>query len=157
MLKNADKTMDKIVDLCKAKGFVYPGSEIYGGLANTWDYGPLGMQLKNNIKAAWLKKFVQENKYNVGLDSAILMNPQTWVASGHIGGSLILLWTVRNVRQDTEPTTSSKTSTVQIQAAGQMNRCSHTSRKRVSAVLNAASRTSLTSDSSTSCSRHSRV
>ena len=86
MLKNADKTMDKIVDLCKAKGFVYPGSEIYGGLANTWDYGPLGMQLKNNIKAAWLRKFVQENKYNVGLDSAILMNPQTWVASGHIGG-----------------------------------------------------------------------
>ncbi|MCQ2464317.1 MAG: glycine--tRNA ligase [Oscillospiraceae bacterium] len=83
---NTEKTMDKIVDLCKSKGFVYPGSEIYGGLANTWDYGPLGMQLKNNIKQAWLKKFVQENKYNVGLDSAILMNPQTWVASGHIGG-----------------------------------------------------------------------
>ena len=78
--------MDKIVDLCKSKGYVYPGSEIYGGLANTWDYGPLGVQLKNNIKNAWLKKFVQENKYNVGLDSAILMNPQTWVASGHIGG-----------------------------------------------------------------------
>ena len=78
--------MDKIVDLCKSKGFVYPGSEIYGGLANTWDYGPLGTLLKNNIKSAWLKKFVQENKYNVGLDSAILMNPQTWVASGHIGG-----------------------------------------------------------------------
>ena len=83
---NTEKVMDKIVDLCKSKGFVYPGSEIYGGLANTWDYGPLGMQLKNNIKQAWLKKFVQENKYNVGLDSAILMNPQTWVASGHIGG-----------------------------------------------------------------------
>lgn len=83
---NTEKTMDKIVDLCKSKGYVYPGSEIYGGLANTWDYGPLGMQLKNNIKKAWLKKFVQENKYNVGLDSAILMNPQTWVASGHIGG-----------------------------------------------------------------------
>lgn len=83
---NTEKTMDKIVDLCKSKGFVYPGSEIYGGLANTWDYGPLGMQLKNNIKQAWLKKFVQENKYNVSLDSAILMNPQTWVASGHIGG-----------------------------------------------------------------------
>jgi glycyl-tRNA synthetase len=78
--------MDKIVDLCKSKGFVYPGSEIYGGLANTWDYGPLGVELKNNIKRAWMKKFVQENKYNVGLDSAILMNPQTWVASGHIGG-----------------------------------------------------------------------
>ncbi len=86
MLKNNEKVMEKIVDLCKSKGFVYPGSEIYGGLANTWDYGPLGVELKNNIKKAWLKKFVQENKYNVGLDSAILMNPQTWVASGHIGG-----------------------------------------------------------------------
>ena len=86
MLKNNEKIMDKIVDLCKSKGYVYPGSEIYGGLANTWDYGPLGVELKNNIKKAWLKKFVQENKYNVGLDSAILMNPQTWVASGHIGG-----------------------------------------------------------------------
>jgi glycyl-tRNA synthetase len=78
--------MDKLVALCKGRGFIYPGSEIYGGLANTWDYGPLGVELKNNIKRAWLKKFVQENKYNVGLDSAILMNPQTWVASGHIGG-----------------------------------------------------------------------
>ena len=86
MLKNNEKIMDRIVELCKSKGFVYPGSEIYGGLANTWDYGPLGVELKNNIKKAWLKKFVQENKYNVGLDSAILMNPQTWVASGHIGG-----------------------------------------------------------------------
>ena len=85
-MKNTDKTMDKIVALCKNRGFVYPGSEIYGGLANTWDYGPLGVELKNNIKKAWLKKFVQENKYNVGLDSAILMNPQTWVASGHLGG-----------------------------------------------------------------------
>ena len=85
-MKNTEKTMEKIVALCKNRGFVYPGSEIYGGLANTWDYGPLGMQLKNNIKQAWLKKFVQENKYNVGLDSAILMNPQTWVASGHLGG-----------------------------------------------------------------------
>ncbi len=85
-MKNQDKTMDKIVALCKGRGFVYPGSEIYGGLANTWDYGPLGAELKANIKKAWLKKFVQENKYNVGLDSAILMNPQTWVASGHLGG-----------------------------------------------------------------------
>ena len=85
-MENTKKTMDKIVALCKGRGFVYPGSEIYGGLANTWDYGPLGMVLKNNIKQAWLKKFVQENKYNVGLDSAILMNPQTWVASGHLGG-----------------------------------------------------------------------
>ena len=86
MLSNNNKSMDKIVDLCKSKGYVYPGSEIYGGLANTWDSGPLGVELKNNIKRAWMKKFVQENKYNVGLDSAILMNPQTWVASGHIGG-----------------------------------------------------------------------
>ncbi len=85
-MKNTDKSMEKIVALCKGRGFVYPGSEIYGGLANTWDYGPLGMELKNNVKKAWLKKFVQENKYNVGLDSAILMNPQTWVASGHLGG-----------------------------------------------------------------------
>ncbi len=85
-MKNTEKTRDKIVELCKSRGFVFPGSEIYGGLANTWDYGPLGVLLKNNIKAAWLRKFVQECKYNVGLDSAILMNPQTWVASGHIGG-----------------------------------------------------------------------
>ena len=81
-----EKTMDKIVSLCKGRGFVYAGSEIYGGLANTWDYGPLGVELKTNIKNAWRKKFIQENKYNVGLDSAILMNPQTWVASGHLGG-----------------------------------------------------------------------
>ena len=85
-MKNTEKTMDKIAALCKNRGFVYPGSEIYGGLANTWDYGPLGVELKNNIKRAWWKKFVQENRYNVGLDSAILMNPQTWVASGHLGG-----------------------------------------------------------------------
>ncbi len=78
--------MEKIVALCKGRGFVYPGSEIYGGLANTWDYGPLGVELKNNIKRAWWKKFVQENPYNVGLDAAILMNPETWVASGHLAG-----------------------------------------------------------------------
>ena len=81
-----EKTMDKIVALAKSRGFVYPGSEIYGGLANTWDYGNLGVELKNNVKRAWWKKFVQESPYNVGLDSAILMNPQTWVASGHVGG-----------------------------------------------------------------------
>ena len=80
------KSMEKIVALCKNRGYIYPGSEIYGGLANTWDYGPLGVEFKNNIKNAWRKKFIQENKYNVGLDSAILMNPQTWVASGHVGG-----------------------------------------------------------------------
>ena len=81
-----EKTMDKIVALAKARGFVYPGSEIYGGLANTWDYGNLGVELKNNVKKAWWQKFIQENKYNVGVDCAILMNPQTWVASGHLGG-----------------------------------------------------------------------
>ena len=85
-MKNTEKTMDKIVALSKNRGFVFPGSEIYGGLANTWDYGPLGAELKNNIKRAWWKKFVQQNPYNVGLDAAILMNPQTWVASGHLGG-----------------------------------------------------------------------
>ena len=79
-------TMEKLVALAKNRGFVYPGSEIYGGLANTWDYGPLGAELLNNVKKAWWKKFVQESKYNVGLDAAILMNPQTWVASGHVGG-----------------------------------------------------------------------
>lgn len=79
-------TMEKIVNMAKTQGFVYQGSEIYGGLANTWDYGPLGVELKNNVKKAWWKKFIQESPYNVGLDSAILMNPQTWVASGHVGG-----------------------------------------------------------------------
>ena len=83
---NTEKTMEKIVALCKTRGFVYPGSEIYGGLANSWDFGPLGVEFKNNIKKAWWKKFVTETKYNVGLDSAILMNPQVWVASGHVGG-----------------------------------------------------------------------
>ena len=85
-MKNTEKTMEKIVALCKGRGFIFAGSEIYGGLANTWDYGPLGVELKNNVKKAWWKKFVQENPYNVGLDAAILMNPQVWVASGHVGG-----------------------------------------------------------------------
>ncbi len=85
-MKNSEKDMEKIVALCKGRGFIYPGSEIYGGLANTWDYGPLGVELKNNVKKAWWKKFIQESKYNVGLDSALLMNPQVWVASGHVGG-----------------------------------------------------------------------
>jgi len=83
---NTEKTMDKIVALCKGRGFVFAGSEIYGGLSNTWDYGPLGVEFKNNVKRAWWKKFVQECPYNVGLDAAILMNPQVWVASGHVGG-----------------------------------------------------------------------
>ena len=85
-MDNKMKTMDKIVALCKTRGFIFPGSEIYGGLANSWDYGPLGVEFKNNVKRAWWKKFVQESRYNVGLDSAIIMNPQAWVASGHVGG-----------------------------------------------------------------------
>ena len=85
-MDNKEKTMDKLVALCKNRGFIFPGSEIYGGLANSWDYGPLGVELKNNIKRAWWKKFVQEQPYNVGLDCAIIMNPETWVASGHVGG-----------------------------------------------------------------------
>ena len=85
-MNNTEKSMEQIVNLAKGRGFVYPGSEIYGGLANSWDYGPLGVELKNNIKKAWWKKFVQESPYNVGLDSAILMNSETWVASGHLGG-----------------------------------------------------------------------
>lgn len=85
-MEQSQKTMEKLVALCKNRGFVFAGSEIYGGLANTWDYGPLGVEMKNNIKKAWWKKFVQESPYNVGLDAAILMNPQTWVASGHLGG-----------------------------------------------------------------------
>ena len=85
-MNNTEKKMEKIVALCKNRGFIFAGSEIYGGLANTWDYGPLGVEFKNNVKRAWWKKFIQENPYNVGLDAAILMNPQTWVASGHLGG-----------------------------------------------------------------------
>jgi len=85
-MEKSAKTMDKIVALAKARGFVYPGSEIYGGLANTWDYGNLGVEFKNNVKKAWWQKFVQECPHNVGVDCAILMNPQTWIASGHLGG-----------------------------------------------------------------------
>ena len=85
-MDNKQKTMDKIVALCKNRGIIFAGSEIYGGLSNSWDYGPLGVELKNNIKRAWWRKFVQECRHNVGLDSAIIMNPETWVASGHVGG-----------------------------------------------------------------------
>lgn len=85
-MKNTEKAMDKIVALAKNRGFVFPGSDIYGGLANTWDYGPLGVELKNNVKKAWWKKYIQESATNVGMDAAILMNPKTWVASGHVGG-----------------------------------------------------------------------
>lgn len=121
-MKNTEKTMDKLVALCKGRGFIYPGSEIYGGLANTWDFGPLGVELKNNIKSAWRKKFIQECKYNVGLDSAILMNPQTWVASGHIGGFPIPLWIARLVRHVTERIILSRTLTAQTVRAGQTSR-----------------------------------
>lgn len=84
--KKAAATMEKLVALCKTRGFIFPGSDIYGGLANTWDYGPLGVELKNNVKKAWWKRFIQESKYNVGVDCAILMNPSVWKASGHLGG-----------------------------------------------------------------------
>ena len=83
-MDSSQKTMEKIINLCKNRGFIFPGSEIYGGLANSWDYGPLGVEFKNNVKRAWWKKFVQESPYNVGLDSAIIMNPETWVATGHV-------------------------------------------------------------------------
>ncbi|MCR5040919.1 MAG: glycine--tRNA ligase [Clostridia bacterium] len=85
-MDRSEKTLEKIVNLCKARGFVYPGSEIYGGLSNSWDFGPLGVEFKNNVKRAWWDKFVRCNPLNVGLDSAILMNPQVWVTSGHVGG-----------------------------------------------------------------------
>ena len=85
-MENSQKTMEKIVALCKSRGFIFAGSEIYGGLANSWDFGPLGVEFKNNIKKAWWRKFVQQSRYNVGLDSAIIVNPQVWVASGHVGG-----------------------------------------------------------------------
>lgn len=94
-----EKTMEAVVALAKARGFVFPGSEIYGGLSNTWDYGPLGVELKNNVKQAWWKKFVQESPYNVGVDCAILMNPQTWVASGHVGGFSDPLMDCKNCKE----------------------------------------------------------
>ena len=93
-MEQSEKTLDMIVNLCKNRGYVFPGSEIYGGLANSWDYGPLGVEFKNNVKKAWLKKFVQESPYNVGLDAAILMNPQTWVTTGTWPASRTPCWTV---------------------------------------------------------------
>ena len=85
-MEQKDLTMDKILNLCKNRGFVFPGSEIYGGLANSWDYGPIGSELKKNIKELWWKRFVHENEYNVGIDAAIIMNPRVWQASGHLSG-----------------------------------------------------------------------
>ena len=108
-MKNSEKSMDKIVALCKNRGYVYAGSEIYGGLANSWDYGPLGVEFKNNVKKAWLKKFVQESPYNVGLDAAIIMNPQTWVTM--CPASPTLCSTARPANPATEPTSSSPRST----------------------------------------------
>lgn len=97
-MQNSQKTMDKIVALCKGRGFVYSGSEIYGGLSNSWDYGPLGVELKNNVKRAWQKKFIQQSPHNVGLDSAILMNPKVWEASGHLAGFSDPLMDCKNCR-----------------------------------------------------------
>ena len=155
-MNNTDKTMEKIVALCKGRGFVFAGSEIYGGLSNTWDYGPLGVELKNNIKKAWLKKFVQENPYNVGLDSAILMNPQTWVASGHLGGFSDPLMDCKecktrhradNLIEDFDGTL----------VAGWTNQQMIISRKRTFPVLIAVSIILPISDSSILCSRPSRA
>ena len=109
-MKNSEKTMEKIVALCKGRGFVFPGSEIYGGLANTWDYGPLGVELKNNVKKAWWQKFVTEDPHNVGVDCAILMNPQTWVASGHLGGFSDPLMDCWSAMRDSARTSSSRIS-----------------------------------------------
>ena len=105
---NTEKSLDQIVSLCKGRGFVYPGSEIYGGLANTWDYGPLGVELKTNIKDAWRKKFIQENKYNVGLE----------LLRDISAASQIRLWTAASVKHVTEPTSLSRTSTAQMLQAG---------------------------------------
>lgn len=98
MAENTQKTMEKITNLAKNRGFVFPGSDIYGGLANTWDYGPLGVELKNNVRRAWWKKFIQESPYNVGLDAAIFMNPKVWEASGHLAGFADPLMDCRNCR-----------------------------------------------------------
>ena len=107
-MEQSEKTLDMIVNLCKNRGYVFPGSEIYGGLANSWDYGPLGVEFKNNVKKAWLKKFVQESPYNVGLDAAIIMNPQTWITWR---ASRTRCWTAAPARHATVLTSSSATST----------------------------------------------
>lgn len=124
VLKPEEKTMEKIVALCKNRGYVYPGSEIYGGLSNSWDYGPLGCLFKDNVKNAWKRKFVQESRYNVALDSAILMNPEVWVATGHVGGFSDPLMDCKAARPVTVPISSLKTSPANPQTAGRMSRCS---------------------------------
>ena len=109
-----EKTMEKIVALAKARGFVYPGSEIYGGLANTWDYGNLGVELKNNVKKAWWQKFVQESPYNVGVDCAILMNHRLGLLQDILAVSLILLWIVKTATKDSELISLLKTGQMRI-------------------------------------------
>lgn len=129
-------SMDKIVALCKNRGFVFAGSELYGGLANAWDYGPLGVEMKNNVKKAWWRKFVQENEYNVGLDSAILMNPEVWVASGHVVNFNDPLWTARAARLASVRTSLLKNTpksmalTIYIQTVGRTSRCPPLSPKK---------------------------
>ena len=158
----AEKSMDKIVALCKGRGFIFAGSEIYGGLANSWDYGPLGVELKNNIKKAWWKKFVQECPYNVGLDSAILMNPETWVASGHVGGFSDPLMDCKECkarhRADKLIEDYCHESGEDIVVDGWSNeKCLNSSMKRVSTAPIAVHTTLQISVSSTLCSKPSRV
>ena len=123
-----EKSMEKIVALSKNRGFIYPGSEIYGGLANAWDYGPLGVELKNNVKKAWWQKFVQENPHNVGVDCAILMNPQVWVASGHVQGFSDPKADCKDCKPATELIPSltigiKKTILIKVLKAGRLNSC----------------------------------
>ena len=158
-MNNADKTMDKIVALCKGRGYVYPGSEIYGGLANTWDYGPLGVEFKNNVKKAWWKKFIQESKYNVGLDCAILMNPETWVASGHVGGFSDPLMDCKECksRHRADKLIEDFAHEKGEDTVGAKKRSLNTSQKITLSAQNAASKTLLIFVNLTLCSRHSKV
>ena len=110
-MNNTEKTMEKIVALCKGRGFIFPGSEIYGGLANTWDYGPLGTRLKNNVKDAWRKKFIQERHNSFEVDADILMHPRVWEASATWPASPTPCWTARSASCASGPTTSSTTLT----------------------------------------------
>ena len=161
-MDNREVTMEKIVALAKNRGFVFPGSEIYGGLANTWDYGPLGVEFKNNVKKAWWRKFVQESKYNVGLDAAILMNPRTWVASGHVGGFSDPLIDCKECksrhRADKLIDEYHLEKGIEMVVDGWSNEKmeQYIAENRLHA-LTAASPTSQASDSSTLCSRLSRV
>lgn len=154
--------MDKIVALCKGRGYVYPGSEIYGGLANTWDYGPLGVEFKNNVKKAWWKKFIQESKYNVGLDCAILMNPETWVASGHVGGFSDPLMDCKECKSRhradklIEDFAHEKGEDITVDGWSK-EKMVNTSQKITLSAQNAASKTLLIFVNLTLCSRHSKA